>query len=278
MATINTADHFGLTQDIGMIAPGRYADILLVPDLEEFTPDMVMAKGKIVSQAGHILVDLPDYHYPAWASKSIHLRRPLQPSDLIIKTDRVDDAIANVIGIIENQAPTKLIKMPVNIDGGEIHSDIEKDICKVAVVERHHGTGRIQLGLTHGFGFTKPCAIASSVAHDSHHIIVVGTDDDCMATAVNKLAETGGGQIVILKGEVCGLVELPIGGLMSLESGQTVARKAANVLAGFQECGCRLNNPNMQLSLLALVVIPEIRISDLGLVDVSKMEFMKLVE
>jgi adenine deaminase len=132
--------------------------------------------------------------------------------------------------------------------------------------------------LVHGFGFTAPCAIASTVAHDSHHMIVVGTDEACMAQAANELARVGGGQVVVMDGQVIGLVELPIAGLMSGERADVVARKAATVLDGFRQCGCTLNNPNMQLSLLALVVIPELRISDLGLVDVTRFEFVSVVE
>ena len=133
-------------------------------------------------------------------------------------------------------------------------------------------------GLVSGFGFTEKCAIASTVAHDSHHMIVVGTDDESMAVAANGLAKIGGGQIVVKDGKVIGKVELKIAGLMSNEKADVVAKKAATILKGFQSCGCQLNNPNMQLSLLALVVIPELRISDRGLVDVTKFKFVPLVE
>ena len=164
------------------------------------------------------------------------------------------------------------------MENGEIKADISRDLAKVALVERHQGKGVVQKGFVSGFGFQIPCAVATTVAHDCHQMIVVGTDDKCMALAANTLVKCGGGQVAIANNEICGLVELPIGGLMSNESGQTVARKAANVLAGFKECGCNLNNPNMQLSLLALVVIPEIRISDLGLVDVTQMKMIDLIE
>ncbi len=122
----------------------------------------------------------------------------------------------------------------------QLNSDMKQDLAKVALIDRHHGTGAVQMGFVHGFGFNKPCAVASTVAHDSHQLLVVGTDEACMAQAVNILADCGGGQVVIVDGEQKGLVELPIAGLMSNESGQTVARKAANVLAGFQ--GMRLQS------------------------------------
>ncbi len=278
MATINTAEHFGLTKEIGQIAPGRFADILIVPDLNDFSVEMVIAQGRIISQAGHTLIEFPGYTYPDWASQSIHLQRKLRSDDFNIVTEKKGNVIVNVIGIIENQAPTNRLRIPMSVDNGQLNADMKKDIAKVALIDRHRGTGEIRLGFVKGFGFDKPCAVASTVAHDSHQLLVVGTDEACMAQAVNSLADCGGGQVVIVNGETKGLVELPIAGLMSNESGQTVARKAANVLAGFKECGCNLNNPNMQLSLLGLVVIPEMRISIKGLVDVTNMKFIDLVE
>ncbi len=130
----------------------------------------------------------------------------------------------------------------------------------------------------HGFGFTEPCAVASTVAHDSHHMLVAGSDEDCMAIAANTLAKCGGGQVVVLNKRVIGLVELKIGGLMSTRRAEDVTREAASVLKGFRSCGCSLNNPNMQLSLLALVVIPALRLSDLGLVDVVGRKFIPVIE
>ena len=180
--------------------------------------------------------------------------------------------------MIENQAPTRHLKIEVSLSGGKVEADVSRDIAKIALVERHRGTGVVRMGLVQGFGFNVPCAIATTVAHDSHHMIIVGTDDECMAVAGNKLADLGGGQIVVKDQEVIGLVELPIAGLMSPEPAEVVARKAATVLQGFLSCGCTLNNPNMQLSLLALVVIPELRISDLGLVDVNQFELIPVLE
>jgi adenine deaminase len=161
---------------------------------------------------------------------------------------------------------------------GEVQADLSRDIAKVALVERHKGTGRIMRGLVSGFGFTSRCAVASTVAHDSHHMIVVGTDDESMAVAANRLAESGGGQVVVKNGKVIGRVDLKIAGLMSTEKADVVAKKAGTVLKGFEACGCKLNNPNMQLSLLALVVIPELRISDKGLVNVTKFNIVPLLE
>jgi len=166
----------------------------------------------------------------------------------------------------------------VSVVNNEVKVDLPRDIAKIALIERHRASGKVQLGLVNGFGFDVPCAVGTTVAHDCHHMIVVGTDDVNMALAANTLAEVGGGQVVVRQGEVIGLVELPIAGLMSNEPADTVARKAATILDGFKACGCRLNNPNMQLSLLALAVIPELRLTDLGLVDVVHFEFIPCLE
>jgi adenine deaminase len=280
MATLNTAEHFGLAREIGQIAPGRWADILIVPDLRDFRPRLVLARGAVIAEEGKWLIELPSISYPQWATHSVHLQRPLQAADFTLAAPPGSNGRvrANVIGVIENQAPTRHLRLEIEVQDGRIQADPGRDLAKVALVERHRGTGEITVGLVSGFGFTARCAIASTVAHDSHHMIVVGTDDALMAQAANTLAEIGGGQVVIKDGEVIGKVELPIAGLMSNERAEVVARKAATVLEGFRACGCRLNNPNMQLSLLALVVIPELRISDKGLVDVTRFDFVPVLE
>ncbi len=280
MATLNTAEHFGVAREVGQIAPGRWADILIVPDLNDFRPRLVIARGRIIAEEGKWLVEPPTMTYPEWVTHSVNLKRPLTAADFVLQAPPGSNGRvrANVIGVIENQAPTRHLRFEISPDHGMVHADLGRDLAKVALVERHRGLGEVTVGLVTGFGFTERCAIASTVAHDSHHIIVVGTDDAMMAQAVNRLAEIGGGQVVIKDGEVIGQVELPIAGLMSTERAEGVARKAASVLEGFRACGCRLNNPNMQLSLLALVVIPELRISDKGLVDVTRFDFIPVLE
>lgn len=279
MATINTAEHFGVTRDIGLIAPGRYADILIVPSLPEFFPDTVIAKGAVIAEQGKWLVELPKYEYPEWARRSVHLGKTLQAEDFHLPAPKEAGTFkANVIGIIENQAPTRRLIMDVFATHGEIKADLERDIQKIALVERHRGTGEVQVGLVHGFGFKGKCAVGSTVAHDSHHMIVVGTDEEQMALAANALGDMQGGQVVVQDSKIIGAVRLPIAGLMSDEPAGLVAEQAVQVIQGFQMCGCMLNNPNMQLSLLALVVIPELRISDKGLVDVNQFIFVPVIE
>lgn len=280
MMTINTAEHFGLTRELGMIAPGRWADVLLVKNLRKFSPDMVIAKGQVIAEKGKWVIDLPKAKYPKWVARSVRLKRSLRAEDFALKTRAGDGSrvTAHVIGVIENQAPTRHLTEQVVVNDGEVHVDMKRDLAKIALVERHRGTGGVTMGLVSGFGFKEKCAIGSTVAHDSHHMIVVGTDEECMAIAANKLAESGGGQIVVKDGKVIGQVELQIAGLMSTERADAVAKKTATVLEGFKSCGCELNNPNMQLSLLGLVVIPELRISDKGLVDVTQFDFVSVLE
>ena len=282
MATINTAEHFGLGREMGMLAPGRWADVVLVEDLNDFRADLVVARGIVAAESGNLLLEKPKVSMPDWVMNSVHLSNPLTAGSFVINADKTladqKKATANVIGIIENQATTRHLKIDVSLNSTEVLSDLASDIAKVALVERHNATKNIQMGLVQGFGFTRQCAIATTVAHDSHNMLVVGTDDACMAMAANKLQEVGGGQVVILDKKVIGLVELPIAGIMSAESAAVVAEKAVTILNGFKECGCQLNNPNMQLSLLALVVIPELRISEGGLVDVKNRHVLPLLK
>ena len=283
MATINTAEHFGLSAHIGMLAPGRFADILLVPDLAKLKPNLVIAKGNILAQDGRMLVDLPAFPAPDWALNSVHIPRRMEAKDFLLPYQPPDSqepeyVKAHVIGIIENQAPTRHLTIELPLSRGKVQPDIAQDLAKAAVIERHHGSGRVQVGLVQGFGFNTACAVASTVAHDCHHMVMVGTDDENLAIAANHLAEIGGGQVVVCQGKIIGEVALPIAGIMSNARPEIVARQAATVLDGFRACGCNMNNPNMQLSLLALVVIPELRISDLGLFDAQQFKHIPVLD
>jgi adenine deaminase len=159
---------------------------------------------------------------------------------------------------------------------GLVKFDNARDICQIALVERHRATGDVVNGLVSGFGYNTPCALASTVAHDSHHMIVVGTSKNDMALAANQLGEIGGGVVIYADGKELALIEMPIAGLMSDERAEIVAAKADRLVAAMADCGCTLNNAYMQHSLLALVVIPEIRISDQGIIDVRSFEKVDL--
>ncbi|MES0828277.1 adenine deaminase [Ruegeria sp. SCP11] len=277
MATINTATHFGLEREIGSITPGRRADVILSSDLTKLPIETVIARGKIVAEKGAITVDCPHLNWPDSARNTVHLGHALNGADFEVKAPAGANRVqANVIGVVENQAPTKALKAELPIIGGLVEG--EGEVCQIALVERHRATGGVTNAFVSGFGYHGKMAMASTVAHDSHHMIVVGTDRDQMALAANRLAEVGGGITIFRDGEELALVELPIAGLMSDSPATDVAAKAEQMVAAMQACGCQLNNAYMQHSLLALVVIPELRISDLGLVDVRTFEKIDLLE
>jgi len=277
MATINTASHFGLERELGSLTPGRRADVILTSDLRELPIELVIARGRIVAESGSIKVDCPHFDWPDSARGTVHLGHVLTDADFeIAAPEGANTARANVIGVIENQAPTKALQADLPVRDGLVEG--ESEVCQIALVERHRGTGGVVNGFVSGFGYTGRMAMASTVAHDSHHMIVVGTDRAQMALAANRLAQVGGGVTVFRDGLELALVELPIAGLMSDAPAQEVAQKAGAMMQAMRDCGCDLNNAYMQHSLLALVVIPELRISDLGLVDVRKFERIDLLE
>jgi len=277
MATINTATHFGLERELGSITPGRRADMVLTTDLPSLPIDTVIARGEVVAEQGKLSIDIPAYSYPEFAKNTVKLGHTLTADDFDIPAPAGAAKVrARVIGVVENQAPTKALERELSVEDGLVVSDMAQDVCQIALVERHRATGEVVNGLVSGFGYDVPCAMASTVAHDSHHMIVVGTDKADMALAANRVAEAGGGIAVFSKGRELALVELPIAGLMSDERAEIVAAKADGMVEAMRACGCTLNNAYMQHSLLALVVIPELRISDQGLVDVTKFEMTEL--
>jgi len=277
MVTINTAQHFRLEREIGSIAPGRLADFLIVSNLAEMTMDEVYGRGTRLAANGRLEADIPPYDYPASAKNTVKLGKRLAATDFDIKAPEGANKVrARVIGVIENQAPTRALEADLVVEDGLVAIDRAGDVCQIALVERHRGTGGVTNAFVSGFGYVEDCAMASSVAHDSHHIIVVGTNKQDMALAANRLAEVGGGVVLYSKGKELALVEMPIAGLMSDERAEIVAAKAEKLTEAMRKMGCLLNNAYMQHSLLALVVIPELRISDVGLVDVRTFEKVDL--
>lgn len=277
MATLNTAQHFGMERDIGSIAPGRRADIILTSDLTNLPIELVMSAGDILAENGVLTADIPEAIYPDFAKNTVKLGKELTAQDFdIAAPEGATEVRARTIGVIENQAPTKALEMDLAVENELVQMDGAQDVCQIALVERHRATGAVVNGFVSGFGYNKPCAVASTVAHDSHHMITIGTSKSDMALASNHLGKIGGGITVYSEGRELATVELSIAGLMSDERSEIVAEKAAKMVAAMAECGCTLNNAYMQHSLLALVVIPEIRISDLGIVDVTKFEKVAL--
>jgi adenine deaminase len=248
-----------------------------VSDLAGLAIDEVYARGVLLARGGRLVSEIDSYPYPEDAMGTVRLGEAIDASDFDIPAPEGKNAVTvRVIGVVENQAPTKALEAELPVTDGLVEMDRANDVCQIALVERHRGTGAVTNGFVSGFGYVEDCALASTVAHDSHHMIVVGTNKDDMALAANRLAEVGGGVVLFSKGKELALVEMPIAGLMSNERAEIVAQKAARLTTAMRDMGCTLNNAYMQHSLLALVVIPELRISDAGIIDVTRFEKVDL--
>ena len=275
--TINTAECFGVSRDLGAIAPGRFADILFLKDLAGVEVDKVMVDGRLIASGGELLTDLPVVEYPSQVRNSVHLQEPLGASHFRLTAPAgAVKATIRVMEIIEASVITRhrIAELPV-IDG-ELQAAVGADLAKVAVIERHGGNGSIGLGFARGFGFNGG-AVASTVAHDSHNLLIVGMNDADMAMAGNVLAECGGGMAVVRDGRVLALLPLPIAGLMSDRPVEEVAGQVETVHRAWEELGCRLVSPYMTMALLSLPVLPELRITNRGLVDTIEFRFADLI-
>lgn len=270
MATINTAERFGVQRDVGSIIPGSIADIILLKGrLADVDVDTTIAAGQVVARSGKMVAEWEAYVYPEDALGTVHLAESVGPEDFRIIAPITEGKInARIIQVTENHVETKEIWEHVEVESGLVKLSTAKDICKIAVIERHHMTGDKSVALVSGVGFHGPAAIAMTVAHDSHNLMVIGTNDELMAEAANRVATMQGGVVVITEE---GTTEFPlqIAGLMSTEPFEVVASQSAGISTALQSAGCNLNNAFMTLSLLALVVIPELRLSDKGLVQIS---------
>ena len=267
-ATIHTARAYGI-DDIGAIAPGYKADLVSMLDLQSMRTDMVFSKGVLVANSGSTVVDLATYHDEG-VRKSVNVNIKSLPFDIAFRPGK-----ARAIKVEEDQVVTGQLDVEPLIRGGSVVSDTDRDLLKLAVVERHHETGNIGLGLVHGFAL-RAGALASSVAHDSHNIIVVGTDDSDMAAAVKEIVRMDGGQVVVSEGQVLARLALPVAGLMSDKGLHEVAAMGKDLKQAAASLGCELPAPFMALSFLALPVIPHLKLTDLGLVDVDRFKIVPL--
>ncbi|MFC5403349.1 adenine deaminase [Cohnella soli] len=277
MATINVARYYKLDQHLGGIAPGKCADMLLIDDLSDMTPSTVIVDGHVVYDNGDYVVELPKFVYPDHIRSSMNVKRSLTPDDfkLASRYDGRDRTTVNVVGAIENSARTEKRTATLRVENGVVQPDLEQDVVRLACIERHHGTGEISLAFAQGFQL-KSGAVASTVAHDSHNLIVMGTNDEDMAFAANELVRIGGGMIVVEDGRVLAEVPMAIAGLMSEKSLAEVVGEVARMEEAWKQIGCPLNAPFMTFSLLALPVIPEIRITNRGLADVTQFKLINV--
>jgi adenine deaminase len=264
MATLNPATWHGL-RDFGAVAPGYVADLLLLPDLESFQPEVVLKRGAPVEE-------FPRPEVPEWVKHTVRVQ-PTASNDFAIPWE---GGTARVIGLVEGQIVTEALQEEVRAEDGVAVADPARDLAKIAVVERHLGTGRIGLGFVRGFGLERG-AMATTIAHDAHNIVVVGIDDGDMARAVGRLSETGGGLVVIADRGVQAELPLPVAGLLSEEPYEEVVEASEACLQAARNLGCTFPAPFQTLSFLALSVIPKLKITDRGLIDVDAFEVVGLV-
>ena len=268
MATLNPAAYFGLSH-LGAIAPGKQADLVVFSDIKKPVIEQVYCRGILTAENGKIR---PEVQFPATATVTPAMHIDLQNIDFSIPAEQ--DRI-RVIEIVSDQLITRERIEATPVKNHQAVSDPSKDLIKIAVVERHKGTGNIGKGYIKGLGL-KQGALASSVAHDSHNIIIVGTSDEDMRAALEAVVEMGGGLAAVSNGRLLAGLPLPIAGLMSLESVSTVRDQLERLIAITHDMGTTLQDPFMTLSFMALPVIPELKLTDMGLIDVSKFEFVPL--
>ncbi len=264
MATLNTARYFDLKR-VGAIAPGYKADMVLVKDLQGFKIRTVIKDGKVVYKDGEYKISLNKKQKPTFKIVNSVKARAVAETDLSVRAKEMID----VIGLIQNEILTKWLRIEPKIKDGAVVSDAKRDILKIAVVDRHKASGNIGIGFVKGIGLKKG-AIASSIAHDSHNIISVGANDKDMAAAINRIIVLKGGLVIAEDGRILGELPLPIAGLMSDKDAKSVAGTLDKLERIARRLGAKTEHPFITLSFLSLPVIPELRVTDLGVVDVMK--------
>jgi len=266
MATLNTAQHFHIEHLLGSISPGRYADFILAPSIEHIEPQRVFVNGELVAQGGKLVGSVPHIDYPDNLRHTVKLHHKLADDDLVIRS-KADSIRARVIDLIPGQIVNNAIEATLAVKDGIILPDIEHDVLPMFCVERYGKNGNIGRALIHGFGL-KHGAIAGSVSHDHHNIVVVGVDRHDMRIAVEALAEAQGGFVVVDDGAVQALLRLPLCGLMSEEKMEVVDRNLGEVREAAGALGCPLDTPFMALSFVSLPTVPALGLTDRGLIDV----------
>jgi adenine deaminase len=279
MVTINAAQLLEKARWIGTISPGRAADILIISDLVNVTIDQVFADGVLVAENGKMVLEFPRYDYPEWALHSVNVK-PLSKEDFqILATNKTRVRVMRIFPGMVHTVEEIVEFMPVQ---GELKADLARDIAKVAIFYRHEpreGVTKVKgQGFVSGLQFKPNTAFASTVSHDCHNMQVIGTDDAAMALAANELIRVGGGHCVVVDGKVEALMPLPLGGLMSLESVEVVSKQLQAIEQAIKKAGCPHDSVEMTISLLGLIVLEELHLSNQGLVELKPGQMPKFVD
>jgi adenine deaminase len=267
IATINGARHFRVDHLIGSLSPGRAADMALLRDLGRIKPSAVFKAGKPVAREGRALGTLRPKSYPEDLFHTLKIPSDLSPERFKIAAPGKGSFTCRVISLVPDQIINDEIHERMEAPDGEIRSDLSRDILKLAVVERYGKNGRIAAALVKGFAL-KEGALASSVSHDHHNVVVVGTDDGDMCAAVEELARLQGGFAAVIGGRVLDSLALPLGGLMSVLPASEVMERMNRLNALVRDMGCSLKAPFMTLSFISLPTVPVLGLTDYGLIDV----------
>ena len=280
MVTINCAQCFQMDHELGSITPGKCADMVLLDNLDDLNIKKVWIDGALAAEDGTIVGEYAPYTYPEWATCSIHIRDEITPETFRVPAK---EACVSAQGTVEVRAieviPARVgdyeRHVTLQVKDGLLLSDVEQDVLKTVVFERHHKTGKKGFGFVKGFGI-RCGAMASTVAHDAHNLLVVGTNDEDMALAANTLIECGGGMCAVQNGEVLGLVPLPIAGLMSDKPVEEIGKIVASLEEAWKKIGCSMPSPFMTMALIPLACLPELRLTDRGLVDCTRFCFVDI--
>lgn len=276
MATLNTAVYLGVDGFLGGVAPGRRADIAVVSDLEKVTVEKVLAGGKLVAEGGRLTVEVKRFSYSDRIRGSVRIPREVSEDTFKVRYHG-DTAVVRVIRVEEGSIITREEEAKLKVVGGVIEPSPSDDVLQVAVLERHKGTGEVGLGFVRGFGLHSG-SLASTVAHDSHNLVVVGASWRDMAVAVREIVKMQGGMVAVNEGRVLGALPLDVAGLMSSESAEVVIEKRRALLKAVRELGCKMHDPFMTLSFISLPVIPFLKVTEKGLVDVNSQKIVSVVK
>lgn len=268
IATVNSAKHFRMEDEIGSITPGRLADIILVEDWHDVKPTVVIFEGKVVAENGKLLEECKVEEYPDWLKHTVTLKHPITADSFLAPSKKQEGSTKiHLIDLIPRQIINHHVIEEMQVKDGKIQVNVEKDILKLAVVERYGKNGNVGVGFVRGFELKKG-ALAYSMSHDHHNIVVVGTNDEDMALAVNEVARLNGGLSVACDGKILNSMELPIGGLMSEKPAEDVMAQLDILNADVKALGCGMDAPFMSLSFISLPTVPDLGLTDLGVVDV----------
>lgn len=275
MVTINTAQCFHMDNELGSVTPSRCADIIFLDDLENFHVTRTMIDGEVVSENGKISVEIAPSEYPDWAMHTMHVGEKITADTFKVPTGAEGKVTVRAIEIIPAKVGNYERHVELAVHDGCLESDISQDVLKTFVFERHHETGKHGVGFVKGFGI-RCGAMASTVAHDAHNLLVVGTNDEDMALAANTLIACGGGMCAVQDGKILGLVQLPLAGLMNPKPVEEVSADVAKLTEAWKTIGCDIVSPFMTMALIPLACLPELRLTDRGLVDCTKFTFADL--